>query len=278
MILTAVMTHPRELIRQAVVATLVAANTAAGARVKSTRIEPIKKSQLPAIAVYTLSEDTQTDTEHFAPRELTRDLKLEIAAWVEHKDSYPVDDAMDDIAAQIEAAMDANRYIAAALSITAVDATTDQLTITAHGLGTGDGPAELDVSAASIPGGLAPGALYHVIVVDADHVQLAGSLADAVAGTAIDITSAGSGPLQLFVSRAAESVLESTSIEVVDGDGHSDPMVGVVTLTYGVMYRTAPAVTGGNIADFLRVDARHQLAGGVADTVPGEDLFNVRSP
>src|SRR5882724_2800579 len=136
------MAHPRKLIRHAAVATLVAANTAAGARVKATRVEPNKKSELPALAVYTLGEQTDKDSEMFAPRELTRDLKLEITGWVSHTDADPADDKMDDLAEQIEAAMDDNRYIAMALAITAVDPATDRLTIVGHGLDNGDGPAE----------------------------------------------------------------------------------------------------------------------------------------
>lgn len=110
MILTAGMAHPRKLIRQAVV-TLLTNVTAAGARVSKTRFDPHRKSQLPAISVYSLSEPVRPGSAETAPRELTRDLKIEIAAWVPHTDAIPVDDAMDNIAEQIEAAMDADRYL-----------------------------------------------------------------------------------------------------------------------------------------------------------------------
>ncbi len=182
------MAHPRKLIRHALVALLTNA-TAAGARVQGTRVEPHKKSQLPAISVYTLREPVDQDASaNTAPRELTRDVKVEITGWVAHSDALPVDDAMDDLAEQIEAVMDADPYLG---------------------------------------------------------------------GT------------------AGESVLESTEMQVVEDDGRSDPLVGIVTLTYSVTYRTSPAAPA-NLDDFITVDATHKIAGGVADTVPAIDQFTVQ--
>jgi hypothetical protein len=188
-ILTIAMAHPRKLIRQAVVALLVDADTAAGARVQGTRVEPHKKSQLPAISVYTLREPVDQDASvETAPRELTRNVKVEITGWVAHTDDVPVDDAMDDLAEEIEAAMDADPY--------------------------------LD-------------------------------------------------------SEAADSILEETVMQVVEDDGHSDPLIGVVTLTYSVTYRTSPAAPA-DLDDFLSVEATHAIVGGVEDTVPAEDQFTVQ--
>jgi len=182
------MAHQRSLIRSAVAALLVNANTSAGARVSATRVEPHQGRGLPAISVYTLSESLNDDLSRLsAPRELTRDLKLEIAAWVAHSDAFPVDDAMDAMAEQIEAVMSADRWLS---------------------------------------------------------------------GT------------------AAESIYESTEMQVVEDDGHSDPLVGIVTLTYSVTYRTVPAVAALN--DFVTVDVIEKIAGGVSDTVPAEDQFTVR--
>lgn len=103
MILTTLMAHPRKLIRQAVVALLIAANTAAAARVVGTRVEPHKKTGLPAISVYTLSDPVNEDES--SQLEEVHELELEIAGWVAHTDAVPADDAMDDLAEQIEAAM-----------------------------------------------------------------------------------------------------------------------------------------------------------------------------
>lgn len=189
MILTAGMAHPRKLIRHAVVALLVGAATAAGARVKATRVEPHKKSKLPAISVYTLSdpvdEDTSTESED------THELELEITAWVAHADALPVDDAMDDLAEQIEAAM--------------------------------------ATAMATVPplGGLA-GKIRHA----------------------------------------------GTTMEVVEDNARSDPLVGIMTLTYAVTYRadiTAPNPTD----EFLTVDAKHRIAGAV-EANQADDQFSVR--
>lgn len=182
------MAHPRKLIRQAVVAALVAANTAAGERVSATRVEPHKKSQLPAISVYTLREPVNTDASvNTAPRELEREVKVEITGWVAHTDEYPVDDAMDDLAEQIEATMDTDPYL------------------------------------------------------------------DGAAG---------------------DSILENTEMQVVEDDGRSDPIVGVVTLTYSVTYRTSPVAAV--LDNFLRVDAIYQVVGGDEYTDPAEDQFTVQ--
>lgn len=117
------MAHPRKVIRHAVVDLLTAASTAAGARVFATRVEPIKRTALPTISVYTLGEPVRPGADQTAPRELTRDVKVEIAGWVAHSDSLSVDDAMDDLAEQIEAAMDADPYLGGAAGDSVLEST-----------------------------------------------------------------------------------------------------------------------------------------------------------
>ncbi len=74
------------------------------------------------------------------------------------------------------------------------DNTTDQLTKTAHGLETGDGPVRTSNSGGALPGGLTAGTDYWVIKIDANNFKLAiSSDANAFAGIAIDITSNGTG-------------------------------------------------------------------------------------
>lgn len=184
------MAHPRKLIRQGFVALLVRANTAAGVRVVGTRVEPHKKAQLPAISVYTLRESVDQDASTgAAPRELTRAVKVEIVGWVAHSDTLPVDDAMDDLAEQIEAAVDADPYLG---------------------------------------------------------------------------------------SEAADSILEETTMQVLEDDGRSDPLIGIVTLTYSVTYRTSPAAPS-SLEDFRRVKADHKIVGAV-DTNAAHDEFVVQEP
>lgn len=276
MILTIAMAHQRKLIRQAVVALLAGANTAAGARVMGFRTEAYRKGDLPAISVYSLHEDVDPDSALMQPIELTRKLQLEIAAWVLHSDSgVHVDDAMDNIAEQIEAAMASDYYIRSTLAITAVDHTTGRFTIANHGLSTAGSPLDLTAVGGVLPAGLGAPAEYFAIVVDANTVQLASSREDALDGAALTFTGNGTLPLQLRVGTVADQLLESTDMEVIEEK--ESPLIGVVILTYSITYRTQPA-TIALVNDFVTVDAKYQLVGGVPSTTPAEDTFTVEAP
>ena len=72
------------------------------------------------------------------------------------------------------------------------DATANTLTITAHGLATGDGPYKVSTTT-TLPAPLTTTTLYWLIRVDANTLQLATSWENAMAGTAIDLTSTGIG-------------------------------------------------------------------------------------
>lgn len=86
-----------------------------------------------------------------------------------------------------------------ALTFTA-DSTTDVITSVAHGLNTGDGAAAVINIGGALPGGLTGGATdYYFIRLTADTGKLATSNANALAGTAIDITSNGTGVQQLCI-------------------------------------------------------------------------------
>lgn len=102
------MAHPRKDIRQAVRQLLAEAGVAAG-KVTATRLFPYRKGDLPAVSVYTLEEATDEDSVDTSPRELLRQLDLEIAGFVQAGDA--VDDAMDDLAEAIEAAMAADETL-----------------------------------------------------------------------------------------------------------------------------------------------------------------------
>lgn len=105
------MAHQRKLIRHAIVALLTNA-TAAGARVQGSRLELNRKTELPAISVYTLREPVEPDSAETAPREVTRELKVEIAIWVALNGAAldPLD-PVDDMTEQVEAVMDADRFV-----------------------------------------------------------------------------------------------------------------------------------------------------------------------
>lgn len=87
-----------------------------------------------------------------------------------------------------------------ALIITAVDNTTDTITSVAHGRVTGDGAAVIfALVGGAIPAGLTGVTDYWIIRVDADHVKLASSSANALSNTPVNITSNGTLPLSLGI-------------------------------------------------------------------------------
>lgn len=96
-------------------------------------------------------------------------------------------------------AVTGKNYTAAFAALVFNDATytanagTDELTITAHGLSTGDGPFQTTNSGGALPTGLAAATNYWVVVTSANAFKVATSLANALAGTTIDITGAGTG-------------------------------------------------------------------------------------
>lgn len=73
------------------------------------------------------------------------------------------------------------------------DNTTDRCTAAAHGWNTGDGPIQLTNSGGALPTGLTALTDYYIIKVDANTFQLATSLANALAGTAVNFTTDGTG-------------------------------------------------------------------------------------
>jgi hypothetical protein len=128
------MAHQRKNIRDAVRALLLG-KTSAGTRVFKTRLVPFRRLTLPAIAVYARSEPVDPESKNTAPRELRRELKLVLEAMVAegstvagevvkgtdgtpNGDGSPdLDDALDQLALEIERAMDADPT----LGIDAVD-------------------------------------------------------------------------------------------------------------------------------------------------------------
>lgn len=115
------MSHPRKLIRHAIRDALDGA-TAAGARVYATRKLPLRRIELPAVTVWTLEESVAADSRESAPRELERELSVVIEGWVSVAGDA-ADDAMDDLAEQIEAAMNADRYLGDTAADSVLDST-----------------------------------------------------------------------------------------------------------------------------------------------------------
>lgn len=100
------MPHPRTLIRQAAVAQLLAANTAAGTRVEATREIPRRRAEGTSLGVYTPEESIVSTETRTAPREHTRSLQLVVEGIVQGASG--VDDALDALALEVEDAFDAD--------------------------------------------------------------------------------------------------------------------------------------------------------------------------
>jgi hypothetical protein len=98
--------HPRQVLRQAVVDLLKRSNTAAGESVFPSREVPWRSVELPGIAVYSLEESS--DRQH-TEGELVRHVVLAIHAVVRLNEL--VDDALDELALQIEKAMAADQTL-----------------------------------------------------------------------------------------------------------------------------------------------------------------------
>lgn len=104
------MTHPRAAIRHAVTQFLVDAATAAGSRVFPTRKVPLRAAQLPALNVYTLVENIGDDS---TAMQLDRELQVIVEGRV--RLTANVDDALDDLALEVEVALQADPKLGGAV-------------------------------------------------------------------------------------------------------------------------------------------------------------------
>lgn len=104
------MAHQRKIIRAAVADILVSASTAAGSRVYPSRRLPLRRLELPAIAVYTTTDTVSDGSAATAPRELQRQLSLVVECCVSATQDEAIDDLLDDIAEEVEAALHADPY------------------------------------------------------------------------------------------------------------------------------------------------------------------------
>ena len=98
------MSHKRQIIRDAIINQL-KDNTDAGSNVYDNRAKPLFDQFLPAILVYSKQEnilEDQYNIDGYAP--LKRDLEIAIEAVIIASDEF--DQKLDDIASQIESALD----------------------------------------------------------------------------------------------------------------------------------------------------------------------------
>ena len=92
---------------------------------------------------------------------------------------------------------------ATAIATSAVDTSTEVITLSSHGFSTGDLVIYEDGGGTALAG-LTDGTIYYVIKVDANTFKVASSLANANAGTAIDLTGTGNND-QFFRYRVGDT-------------------------------------------------------------------------
>jgi hypothetical protein len=96
------MSHVRQLIREEI-ATAITGLTTTGANVFQTRVMPMNDAVLPGLAIYTGSEEINTDDEQRVARVQERILEVIVEGY--DKLATGVDDQLDDIAHEVETAI-----------------------------------------------------------------------------------------------------------------------------------------------------------------------------
>lgn len=105
------------------------------------------------------------------------------------------------------------------------EADDETLTASAHGLLTGDGPVRVSNSGGGLPGGLAAATDYWVIRLSANTLKLASSLALALAGTSVLLSTDGTGTqtlsdkAQTFTAEADDDTLTASAHGLTTGHG-----------------------------------------------------------
>ncbi len=95
--------HVRKQIRKAAAAALIGLATT-GSRVYESRVYPLNRAKLPGLLVFTTTEDSGHDDSAMGDMELMRDVALQVHGVV--RISENLEDEMDDIALEVERALD----------------------------------------------------------------------------------------------------------------------------------------------------------------------------
>jgi hypothetical protein len=130
------------------------------------------------------------------------------------------------------------------------DPTTDLLTATAHGFGTGTGPMAVS-SSGTLPAPLAIGTDYWIVAVDDDTFRLATTLGNAMTDVTIDITTAGTGGPHLITGGLAQNLAPDWDVAVGTGNlgivriwedqaaqGSTDNQFPDTPVTYSVLHKS----------------------------------------
>lgn len=125
------------------------------------------------------------------------------------------------------------KSVTTAGTASAVHPTTNTVTITAHGQSTGS-KGQMTTST-TLPGGLSTSTDYFIIAVDANTVKFADSLAHAVSGTAITLTSSGVGTQTFTPTTSTGNVIKAQGsldgVTFMDINATNFPCLSPATVT-----------------------------------------------
>lgn len=176
-------------------------------------------------------------------------------------DAQPLDHMFAaDLVATIVGANAANKTFGA------IDLDEDEITITGHGLLTGTKTTATTTT--TLPAGLALATPYYVIAVDANTIKLAASQADALTGTAVDITDAGTGVHTLAITTALAGTVKLQKCNDPDSVPEAD------RVWFDIAAATAFSAAG-NI-NWALVDIGYRLIRAVATVTSGTVTLNLR--
>jgi len=142
------------------------------------------------------------------------------AATKEYADSVAQGLTLKEACVAASTANFSGTYFNTSGAVSAVDTGADTLTINNHSFNTGE--RVYVTSTATVPGGLAAGVEYFVINTGVNSIKLATTAANAAGGTAIDITSTGSGTITvshtLYLLAGANGALTLDGVTIAQGD------------------------------------------------------------
>lgn len=163
-----------------------------------------------------------------------------------------------DLMAYITAANPSNK------TFTTVDQTENTATVTAHGFATGM-KFQLTTSG-GLPTGLSLATDYYAIVVDANTIKFATSQANALAGTAVDLTGAGTGTQTVVVTT---TIAGSVKIQKSD-----DPSSG--TQTWFDIVSSSQNFSGSTTLNWAYADVAYPYVRAVVTVTSGTVTAAVR--
>lgn len=153
----------------------------------------------------------------------------------------------DGAASLTDAELYAGRQAAGTITDDDVDAVvfaSNQLTITGHALQTGDGPFQFTTTD-TLPTGIELATDYWAIVIDANTIQIAASLDDALNGTAVAFSDGGTGTHTL--SDTADTMLMQWRSLGLLGPGQYGSISLTAVLGYEVQVEHTPGVVGYSV-------------------------------